>query len=165
VKVTIPTTATTGTSAKLRLTVTSKQNPSNLTGATGDIAVTVGSAPPPAQDRVIVTFQSTAGGTVRDGTVIVPTSDSLIAVTFKVTIKDPGTYTVATPTIQSNPNSLWRAQLMGSATITTTTANATSTVQIGLAAKPGAGQTNLIVRVSSASNSTIFGECSQPIKI
>ncbi len=163
VRVSIPVGATAGTSAQLRLTVTSKQNPLNLTRTSANVPITVGSAPPPVQDKIIVTLLGTMGGTESGGAVVVPQNDTLIAVNFKVTIKDPGIYTIALPTIQNNLGNLWRTQLMGSQTINSTTPNATPTVQIGVAAKSGAAPTNLVVRVSSAADPTIFGEIQQPI--
>lgn len=163
IRLAIPTGAAVGTTAVLRLTVTSKLNPSNLTTSSADVTNVVGSPPPPTQ-TIAVTFSSQAGGGFDGTSVVVPTTNTMIAVNFSALFKDAGTYTISPPTIESNPSSLWTAQLMGAASLNIASPNASVMIVTGVSAQSGAAATNLVLRITRADNSTIFGEVQQPIR-
>jgi len=154
-----------GTAGQLRLAVTSKRN-AVLSGDTGNIALTVGAAPPPPQDKIVLAVSSvfTPGSkSPTDGALVIPVGNTNIRVDFTALIKDAGTYNIGDPTIASNPNNAWIALLASSRSITTT-ANSNNQITIGIRSQAGAPATNLTLRVTSAADANVFGEISVPIR-
>jgi hypothetical protein len=163
VRVTIPS-GTDGSSAQLTLTVTSQRNPTQLTNSSGNIALTVGSAPPPP-NKIPVSFVGVAGSGSLDGnTIVVKPDGSLAAITVKAVLPQAGTYTVAPPTIQNNTGNLWQAQLRSSSSVTATAANTETTILIALSAAAGAPATALVASIVLSTDSTVTGQLSRPIR-
>jgi hypothetical protein len=155
--------------AALRLSVTSKRNPTKLTKTTGNIDLTVGSAPPSGSDDIVFTLDSVSSPASIDpisGTVVVPAGQPLVAVNFIARIKSAGRYTAQNPTIGTDPSNRWTAILaMSDPNFTTNNDNADVTIQLGLAAQAGAPNTNLGLQVVSAADASITGSISQPIRV
>ncbi len=164
VMVTIPGGQAIGTSSTLALTVTSKRNAALTAFGNTPSPIVVGSPPPGGQDQIILSFNKVfAPGSQSGNSIKVPPTNAQVRVDFTAILKNPGTYTVANPTVQNDPNNLWKAQLMSSKTMKPTTSNSNNLITIALSAQPGAPSANLVISVTSAGSPAVTAQFTQPI--
>ncbi len=163
VQVTIPNGAATNTVGQLSLLVTSMRNPQQLFKGSGNIPIKVGSAAPPATDKIVLSFNKVqAGGTFTNATVNIPPNNIQVEVDFTALIKDPGKYHIDLK-VQGDPQNKWTPQLGGSSTLATFTTNTNNLIMTGLSAAPGAPDAQFILTVSSSDSPPAIAQFSQPI--
>jgi hypothetical protein len=163
VQVTIPNGTATNTIGQLSLLITSMNNPQQLFKGSGNIPITVGSAAPPATDKIILSFNKVqAGGTFTNGTVNIPANNIQVEVDFTALIKDPGKYHIDLK-VQGDPQKKWTPQLGGSSTLQTFTTNTNNLIMTGLSAAPGAQDAQFVLTVSSSDSPPAIAQFSQPI--
>lgn len=156
VRVTIPNGATGGSGATLSLTVRSQRNAS-LVATSPTFNLTVGGAPP-AAEQLTVTRSGIAGGSVDpDGTVAA--RQPRTRVTYSVAGTQAGVaYTVDVGTVPAN----WTAQVMGGTAHTAT--GAQLTVRIDFTPGAGAGAATFNLRVSRSDDPAVFGTRQQAVR-
>ncbi|MBF8294347.1 MAG: hypothetical protein HW389_892 [Bacteroidetes bacterium] len=165
VRVTVPVGAT--GSAKLKLTLVAKNFPT-VTGFSGNVDISVGSTP----DEVTDAFEFTDPNAIPSGSFdtngnLLVASGSKVTYLLPVRPKDAGKYLIAEPVIENDPNKYWEAKVLNSPTdFTTSTPDEPKTIKIELkATSSSAPETSMVVRVSKFSDSTVFAERDQTIKL
>jgi len=172
IRLQIPGGLSNGTAATMRLTVTSKRNPTLLYGSSGGEQLAVGAAPPGAHADVVVAYvpgsvtpppgapaPSDSGGIVT----IAPFSASY-RLTFSAQITPAGTYLVEVVD-QGDANWIVRLSANQTSAQLTATANSNNPIHVFVRALSGAQPSNVVLRVSSMVSPPDSGQFSQPIKI
>lgn len=160
-----------GTAGRLALKVTSKRNPTKLTNASGDVVITPGAAPPPPQDKVVLTFSRVlAPGQGGASGVSLPASASpgtptKVQVEFSLSVKDAGTYNFAAPQFDTNPNNLWNAQIKGQTSASLPAGTTNFVLPVVLFGVAGAAPTGMTVKVTSAGDAAVSGQLRLNVKL
>jgi hypothetical protein len=172
VRVTIPAGTVTGTTGTLRVTVTSKRNPTGLVGRSGGEILTVGAAPPSplpiaiTLNNVVRTNAAQPSAvTGTDGRVRIGAGPNYYRFGFGASIKANTVYTVQI-TPPSDPR--WTASFSNTAAETSrnigpVSSDTSQPIFVFLRADAGAPDTTLTLRVTSTTDATQTGQMNQPI--
>ncbi len=163
VQVTIPAGTANGTTGSLTFKVASQRNPSALQKSADPRSLTVGSDAPAAED-ITITLGSTIPPTAKDANdVISVVPGTPVFATFRVAVPQAGNYSIQPYTFKNDPSGLWSATPIGQVSgVPMQPPQATMTVQI--AAKAGAPNAKLVVKVVADADSEVFGDIDQEVK-
>lgn len=174
VLVAIPAGTVAGTTGLLRLTVTSRRNPLQLRGFSGGETITVNAAPP-VSGTIAITIPptvlrttgtqplaSTTGGVVRIGG-----GAGNYQLSFSAQIKSATTYNVV---LTAMSVAGWNASFSTTSAVLTTTlgpfgADGQQTIDLFLRTPTGASPDNLVLRITSQTDTSQFGQVNQPVAI
>jgi len=157
----IPSTAT--GSARVRLTVRSRLNPSELVATSTDVLVTIGQSVVSSPD-IKVSFDKTSATLDTDGKTVLVSASSGTFVGFNVAVTTTGSYTYSTKFDNDTTQSHWHAAVVGAPTTLSGGASPASIpVQITVDSS-SAPTSNLFFRATSGADTTKATEVSIPVK-
>jgi hypothetical protein len=157
-----------GSSARLRLTVTSKHKP-DFTFTSGNYhSIKVGGEPQPEFKIPIEVRGIVSPGSLTGTALVVPyreTNNTALKLNLRATISKTGDYTITGPSAEDDPNNEWEVILTDSRNFRVDTPGYATIKATIRALKPTAPTTNLLLEITKDDEPDFMGKLTYPISI